>query len=183
MSIPIPSFLSENLHLEMLLPLRWRRLSESETVASFTAQNILALQFIEAAQEHTNTVTEKADTRHGDLHRIEQRLDLILSLVGQLLAQQTNPPAAQTVLLGMAGVCWQENSPPPPAEQLLIELFLHPRTNPLCLKATVAEVLNSNNHMYCVVRFAKVEQTLHELMEKWIFRQHRLAVAQARRSR
>jgi len=181
MSIPLPSFLAENLHLEMPLALRWRQMSEGESVSCFTAQNILALQFIEAMPEHSNTVTEKIDSHHADLHRIEQRLDLLLGLVGQLLVQQTKPPPLRNVILATAGVCWQESAPASVGDVLLLELFLHMRTHPMCLAGTVTEVLHRDNHEFSVVRFAKLDLTLAELLEKWVFRQHRRAVARVRR--
>ncbi|MDY6980976.1 MAG: PilZ domain-containing protein [Pseudomonadota bacterium] len=126
--------------------------------------------------------SESGERDNEALQALEAKLDLLIQLVAQLLGQQQSLPTGQAVRLAASGLEW--HSPVSISSQGWLELFLEPRL-PRALKLAV------ENHAHEVEpgvwricsRFTSLEDEIHTLLEKWVFRRHRREIAQQRQSR
>jgi len=109
------------------------------------------------------------------LQRLDHKLDLLLGLVGQWLTRELTVPAPQPVRLGVRGVLWQAALPPGPGR---VSLYLRP-TLPVALQ--LPALLSALPHGQVLAEFQGLDPQLADALERYIFRQHRRAVAQARR--
>jgi hypothetical protein len=109
------------------------------------------------------------------LQRLDQKLDLLLDLVGRWLSREQPLPAAQPVRLGVRGVLWQADLPAGPG---LVSQYLRAGLPaPLQLPAPLRPLGDGR----VLAEFQHLEQPLVEALERYLFRCHRRAVAQARR--
>lgn len=111
----------------------------------------------------------------AQLQRLDQKLDLLLGLVGQWLARDLAVPAPQPVRLGVRGALWQASLPPGPG---CLTLYLRPALPvALQLPARLQALADGN----LLAEFQGLDPSVMDALERYIFRQHRRAVAQARR--
>jgi len=116
--------------------------------------------------------------------RLEFKLNLLLELVGQLLAQQQLIPAVHPLTLTPATVCWQDNVAPTQNSLLRIELYCsmhYPR--PLILHGRAVELTHQNAGWLVAAEFEALGETVRDGLERFIFIQHRRAVSRIRRSK
>lgn len=111
----------------------------------------------------------------AQLQRLDQKLDLLLGLVGQWLTRELTVPAPQPVRLGVRGAVWQASLPPGPG---CLTLYLRPAL-PLALQLPAR--LQALADGTVLAEFQALDPSVVEALERYIFRQHRRAVAQARR--
>lgn len=109
------------------------------------------------------------------LHRLDQKLDLLLNLVGQWLNRELALPAPQPLRLGLRGVVWQATLPAGPGR---ISVYLHAGL-PTALELP-AQVLPLDDGSV-LAEFRGLDPAVTDGLERYIFRCHRRAVAQARR--
>lgn len=109
------------------------------------------------------------------LQRLDHKLDLLLGLVGQWLTRELTVPAPQPVRLGVRGVLWLAALPPGPG---LVSVYLRPGV-PAALHLPAQ--LHTLADGQVMAEFWGLDPQLVEALERYIFRQHRRAVAQARR--
>ena len=126
--------------------------------------------------------SEAGERDNDALQNLEAKLDLLIQLVAQLLGQQQSLPTGQPVRLAASGIEWRSHSPLP--AQGWLELFLEPRL-PRALKLAVD---NRQHEVEPGVwrtcsRFTFLEDEIHTLLEKWVFRRHRREIAQQRQGR
>ena len=111
------------------------------------------------------------------VQRLDQKLDLALELLGRLVAREQALPAPVPVQLSARAVMWRAE-PPPAAGSGWVALYLLPHLpKPLELPA-VLHVLDDGA---VVAEFQGLEPAVSEALERFVFRCHRRAVAQARR--
>ncbi|RMD79164.1 MAG: hypothetical protein D6809_04270 [Gammaproteobacteria bacterium] len=126
---------------------------------------------------------EHAQPAAQELARVEAKLNLILALVGQLVARDRAVPPARPVRLGADGLSWEAEGPvPAPGERGLVEVYPVPRwPQPLRLPARVVAVepVGEGRHRVCV-HYEAMGETAREALEKLVFRHHRRSVARAR---
>lgn len=109
------------------------------------------------------------------LQRLDFKLDLLLDLVGRWLSREQPLPAAQAVRLGLRGVVWQADLPAGPG---LVSLYLRAGLPaPLQLPAQLRPLGDGQ----VLAEFQLLDQPLVEALQRYLFRCHRRAVAQARR--
>ena len=111
----------------------------------------------------------------AQLQRLDQKLDLLLSLVGEWLARELTLPAPQPVRLGVRGVLWQTALQPGPGR---VSLYLQPAL-PVALQLPAQ--LHTLPDGQALAEFQGLDPQLTDALERHIFRQHRRAVALARR--
>lgn len=109
------------------------------------------------------------------LQRVDQKLDLLLGLVGQWLTRELTVPAPQPVRLGVRGVLWQAALAPGPGS---VSVYLRPGL-PAALQLPAR--LHTLADGQVLAEFHGLDPQLTDALERYIFRQHRRAVAQARR--
>lgn len=109
------------------------------------------------------------------LQRLDQKLDLLLGLVGQWLDRERPMPAAQPARLGVRGVVWQASLPPGPG---LVSVHLRPGL-PVALQLPALLHVLADGQV--LAEFQGLDAPVMDALERHIFRCHRRAVAQARR--
>jgi atypical PilZ domain-containing cyclic di-GMP receptor len=167
---------------EDLLPARWRPLAQ--TVSDLQAQqlaerNLRVLQACDALEEQGRL--EKADDQSphsADLMRLDLKLNLLLDVVGQLLAasqQRAQPVQVRFNAMG-ANFAWAQ--PIPLGAHGILELTLRDIVvQPLQLPA---EVVSGAAAGQVRVRFVSLGETVADHIEKLVFRRHRRKIAGAR---
>ena len=121
----------------------------------------------------------------GALEMIDQKLKLILDLLGHLMRKELDLPAPRRLSLGTREIAWDEaRTPPATGQEVLLELYpynVFPR--PLRLPGRIESVhRDEDGRARVVARFEEPVEVVTELLEKWIFRNHRRQIAQRRQS-
>jgi Atypical PilZ domain, cyclic di-GMP receptor len=178
--------LYEELAFQDVLPVIWRQMTnpaDREMAAGFTERNLQILQAWDAIDEHGSV--EKTDENApyaADIMRLDLKLNLLLDMVGQILAANRPRPTAVPVRFNALGGMWRGTAPLPEAgEQGVAEIFLHDcLVQPLRLPGRVTNVTPDGQ---VKVRFAPVGEAVADLIEKLAFRRHRRQIAGSRQPR
>lgn len=183
MSEQAGSSLGAGLHYEDSLPLRWRRLNLAElSSAHIVEANAEFLRVMEAFEEHGPERSDESPELAHEILRIESKLNLLLDLMGRLLARQLKLPPPVPVSLGADHLAWTAPRAPAVGEMVLVEIYLRPEyPSPITLPAKVVSVAPDNEGKRTTVEIATLDQEVREWWEKTIFRHHRRQIAHARR--
>ncbi|HJS89345.1 MAG TPA: PilZ domain-containing protein [Steroidobacteraceae bacterium] len=175
--------LYEELAFQDVLPVLWRTSAaapDADTAAGLAERNLQVLQAWDAMDEHGPM--EKSDENSpyaADLMRLERKMNLLLDLVGQILAANRPRPAPTSVRFNALGAVWRGTSPLPEAgTQGVLEVYLHDcLAQPLRLPGRVTNVTPDGN---VKARFLPLGETIADLIEKLAFRRHRRQIAGTR---
>ncbi len=179
--------LYEELAFQSVLPVQWRPTpnpNERDLAAAFADRNVRLLQAWDAMEEHGPT--EKTDDNSpaaADLMRLELKLNLLLDLVGQILATNRPRPTAVPARFNALGVVWRSagGALPEAGAQGVAEIYLHDAlAEPLRLPGRVTNV-TPDGHIK--VKFLPLGEAVADLIEKLAFRRHRRQIAGARNPR
>jgi len=141
-------------------------------------QNLLLL---DEAPQDTEEKEEGIAQEH--FRRLEAKLDLLLNMVSEMIsANGGGIPEPRTLNLGARGLCVHTQGGDliglHEGSLLKIRLYLDPQfPRPLDLCGHIT-ALQADNF---TVSYAHLEEALQSLLDKYVFRQHRRAVALARR--
>jgi hypothetical protein len=179
--------LYDELAYEDVLPFAWRPLPHEpspEVMASLAERNLRVLQFCAALEEH-GPVREKVDEtapHAADLLRIELKVNLLLDLVGQILAASQQRPAALPVRFNARGIVWKATAPLPAAgTHGIAEIYLRDTlAEPLRLPGRIEGVIAQD---YVEAHFIPPPEPIADLIEKLAFRRHRRRIAGSRQPR
>jgi hypothetical protein len=177
--------LFEELAYQDVLPVAWRPLPEEidpDLAASYTASNVRVLQACTALQEQGQVEKPDKDSPHAaDFLRIELKINLLLDVVGRILAANQPRPPAVALRFNALGATFQGTAPfPRPGAQGCVEIYLRECVaEPLRLIGRVANVSSAGE---VKVRFLPPGEAASDLLEKLAFRRHRRAVAGSRHS-
>jgi len=175
--------LYEELAYEDVLPVAWRRLPEPydpTLIGSYADRNLRVLQAVSALEEHGPTDKPDENSPHAaDISRLDLKLNLLLDMVGQLLAASHPRPRPVAVRFNALGGVWQATPPYPDlGNQGVLEVYLRECiADPLRLVGRIASVGPDGR---VKVRFVPPGEHIADLLEKLAFRKHRRQVAGAR---
>jgi len=175
--------LYEELAFQDVLPVTWRSIPgaiDADTAAVYNERNMRLLQAREAMDQLGPVENADENSPHAaDLMRLELKVNLLLELVGQILATNRPRPPAVPVRFNSLGAVWRAAAPLPEAgAQGIVEIYLHDcLAEPLKIPGRVASV-TPDGHVKA--RFAPVGETVADLLEKLAFRRHRRLVAGSR---
>ncbi len=177
--------LFEELAYEDILPLRWRAASGQVSEVfrrSCDEGNLKILQAAAAIEEHVQPEKSKADDHsqyHADIVRMDMKINLLLDMVGQLLAAQQPRPDAMSIRFNKLGAVWQHKGTPPTLQAAgLLEIYLRECVaEPLRL---IGQVVSIGQDGRVKIKFDPMGQVVSDLIEKLAFRRHRRQVAGAR---
>ncbi len=179
--------LYEELAFQDLLPLTWRAMAspvDRDLAASFDERNLRLLQAWDAMEEHVPVEKQKAEDAPyaAEITRLDLKVNLLLDLVGQLLAANRLRPAAVPVRFNALGAMWRATGTLPEAgEQGVAEIYLRDcLAEPLRL---VGRVTNVTPDGHIKVKFLPMSEAVSDLIEKLAFRRHRRQIAGARQPR
>ncbi len=182
-SEPLDPF-AEGLSYEASLPFSWRVLDAVPDAAHliyWNEYNEATLRSMSALDEYTNQPPDEHATQGHELARLEFKVNLILDLLGQLLAQQMLLPEAVWLKVGARGVEWASPEVPKQGQALLLQLYLTPSyPRPLELPATVVKHETLTVGARCTAAFAGCSEPVQDWLEKLIFRHHRRSIAHTR---
>ena len=169
------------------LPLRWRA-ADTESLAGEAGQyhenNDEVLRFIAALEDSSGDLGEEHQPILQEITRLETKVNLVLTLMGQLLAVHFPLPPRRSVRLGPFGMDWMADSGPQVGDTGAIELWLSTRCpRPLILAGEVERVERVAQGGRYVLQFTRMAEPLRERLEKIIFRHHRRSIALSRRPR
>jgi Atypical PilZ domain, cyclic di-GMP receptor len=175
--------LYEELAFQDVLPVLWRPaagLLDPDAAGGIAERNLQVLQAWDAMGEHVPV--EKADENSpyaADFMRLERKMNLLLDLVGQILAANRPRPAPSPVRFNALGAVWRSTPPLPEAgAQGILEVYLHDcLAQPLRLPGRVTNVTPDGN---VKARFIPLGESVADLIEKMAFRRHRRQVAGTR---
>lgn len=177
--------LFEELAYEDTLPLRFRAATTpiSDNFRRSSAEsNLKILQAATALEEHSQPEKNKQDDYsqfHADIIRLDTKLNMLIEMVGQLLAAQQPRPESMPVRFNKLGAVWTHKGTPPAVNSTgLLEVFLKECVaEPLRLVGRIASVGQDGRTK---MQFEPMNQTVADLLEKLAFRRHRRQVAGAR---
>ncbi len=177
--------LGESIFLHQRVPLMWQRLDEEEIgglVRQYNTDNekILArlLALGESGLSLSSAETHEADT---ELARIEFKLNLLTDLVICLVSQQLKLPEPKDLRLFSEHLQWLCTDRPDiePGQNYLVSIWFnreYPR--PVRLFCQCEDVSAGQEHFTVKCSYGNCSDTVIELLEKLIFRDHRRAIAQ-----
>lgn len=178
------------LHQELayadVLPVAFRPLAErpdSTHSAVLAERNLRILLACAALEEHGQHDKPAEDTPHAaDILRIDLKINLLLDMVGALLAASQSRPPAVPARFNSHGIVWEASGPSPgPGQMGLVEIHLREcLAQPLALIGVVAED-PVERHVH--VRFDPLQNPVADQFERLVFRRHRRQVAGGRLQR
>ena len=178
--------LFEELAYEDVLPVAWRPRTEALdaiAVASLTDRNVKTLQVCAAIEEHGAVDKQDDKSPHAaDLQRLEVKMNLVLDVLGQILAASVPRPPLSSIRFNALGATWRMRPPyPAPQAEGLLEIFLRDCiAQPLTLIARVSSITPDG---IVKAQFTPPGEATADLIEKLAFRRHRRQVAGVRQPR
>ncbi|MBK8508513.1 MAG: PilZ domain-containing protein [Candidatus Competibacteraceae bacterium] len=168
-------------------PLAWREtpaLPDAIELHELERANLINLHTLFALDIHAGDSGDDpvALANATELKRLDFKVGLLLELVGQLYARQQDIPPQRTLTLAVSGLSWQDETAPPVGGLVRIELYCnlsYPR--PLICHARTVETTQNPGGWRIRSCFQDPSEPLQEALERYIFLQHRRAVAHSRR--
>lgn len=171
------------MHCADELPLDWQA-GPGAPAEVLQERNFGVLRVLTRLAEHAPDPAEDKAAREPDLARVEAKIDLVLELVGSLLALQRPPPSAAALRLSCRGLVWHDAPRLELGASGRALLHLHPAVpQPLELAATVIAADEEALPRRVWLRFDAVPGPLASELERYTFRRHRRAVAGLRQAR
>jgi hypothetical protein len=177
--------LQNELAYEDVLAVGWRPLVRAPDLAAVTSMadsNVRVLQVCAAIEEQGSVEKKDEKSPHSaDLMRLEVKMNLLLDLMGQLLAAAKPRPPATTIRFNALGAVWKTTAPRRVGEQGLLDIYLRDSLpQPLTL---IANVTHTAADGQVKVAFSPPGEATADLIEKLAFRRHRRQVAGVRQPR
>lgn len=171
-----------------ILPFEWGSTHDlnEEGIARLNFENDECLRHLLLLDDYLQEGGDEDEVYPG-LARIELKVNLLLDLMGQLLARQTLFPPKKSVRIAGTGIEWIDqsiNDDFPILNQLgVIKIYLN-SSYPRCLKlpCKIASYSVESEGNKLVGTFEHINQGVRSQLEKWIFRRHRRVIAQERRN-
>ena len=185
---PPPDLAANSLVFAGRLPLTWRELPalpDDFELREMDRANLQNLNTLCALDIHAGDFGDDPATlaNASELKRLDFKVSLLLELVGQLFARQQNIPPERLLTLTVNSLTWPANAEsPPPGALLRLELYCnlsYPR--PLLIPAQVAQTPPDPAGRFLQAHFYAPSLSLQEALERYIFLQHRRAIASSRR--
>lgn len=173
----------EKIAYEDLLPVRWRPEPAAPSdvqSASLAERNLRVLQACDALEEHGQLEKNLDDDspHSADLMRLDFKLNLLLEIAGQLLAQTQTRTQATQIRFNAMGAMWKTGETLPGNSHGILEITLRDVVmQPLYLPA---QIVPDAEPGFARARFLALGETVADHIEKLVFRRHRRKIAGAR---
>ncbi|HTQ36799.1 MAG TPA: PilZ domain-containing protein [Steroidobacteraceae bacterium] len=177
--------LNNELAYEDLLPMAFKPLArplDAAAAGALADRNMRLLQVCAAIEEHGAVERkDEASPHSADLLRLEVKVNLLLDLMGQVLAAQVPRPAPAMLRFNAQGAQWKTLDPPRVGAQGMLEVWLRDcLPQPLGLIANIASVAADG---MVKATLTPPGEAVADLIEKLAFRRHRRHVAGVRQPR
>jgi hypothetical protein len=175
-----------NLAFTGYLPLAWQELSalpEPDQLQHQEKINLHILHILFALDIHAGDYGDDLTTftSASELKRLDFKVSLLLEMIGHLFAHQQAIPPERALTLTVNELSWRANAAPTADATLRIELYCnlsYPR--PLILYAHTDQIISIENDYQTKVTLHQPGESLQEALERYIFLQHRRAIANQR---
>jgi hypothetical protein len=178
----------DNISFADQLPIEWVRVPELPSAGEMQRvycanEEILQNLLLRDDAVSLDTDEGEEESAHEHFKRLETRLDLLLSLMTEMMSRNGSLPPQRTVTISGRGLCvhFQDDVSVDVSKGALlkIDLYLDPQfPRPVTLYAQVVDV----QARAFTVGYCPFEARMQDLLDKYVFRQHRRAIALARRS-
>lgn len=177
--------LGEHPVLRGQFPLRWEtqatQLTELEQHAVNTA-NEATLRSYYLLDERLHDNREDREEAAPEIARLEQRLNLIVDLLGQVLQNNLDLPPPTACVLSRAGAEWISTAAPTLDAAVKLWIYLQPHyPKPLVLYGVVSALDACALGQQITVRWPLLADPVADGLERLIFRAHRRSVAESKR--
>lgn len=161
------------------LPLAWHVLAQDDASQVHEHENIGTLFALAALEEHRDLPGEDGPL-HEEIHRLHQKMDLLINMMCGLVRAQTPQPPAVALQLSAQRLIWKpQGAAPTVGSRILLEIYLHRGlAQPLRLAACVAAV--SDDAVEAV--FEPLGENSLAALERHVFLHHRRSIAGARQA-
>lgn len=166
------------------IPTRWtpHPLSDiaSERLAEHAEATLRNLALVE------ESFSDDPDGRGPDapMHRVEAKLQLLLEMVGTLLARQSDLPPTRTIRWSRLGLSLEVDEPVDSGSTGIVELQLLPwLPQLLSLPCRVLTCVAEGERFRAWLAFDPLSPALEAALERHLFRRHRRAISASRRQR
>lgn len=176
----------DKLAYEDLLPVRWcpttETVSEVAAAQHLVERNLRVLQGCDALEEHGQIEKSDDESPHSaDLMRLDFKLNLLLDLAGQLLAQSQPRVRPVHIRFNAMGATFESDEVIAPGSHGILEITLREIiVQPLRLPSEVVAGASAGETR---VRFLWLGETVADHIEKLVFRRHRRKIAGSRQHR
>jgi hypothetical protein len=174
----------DKLAYEDLLSVLWRPQSApvpDVQAQHFAERNLRVLQACDALEEHGRLEKSDEESPHSaDIMRLDLKLNLLLDVVGQLLAASQQRPEPRQIRFNAMGAHFEWPQPLAAGSHGILEITLRDIiVQPLHLPAEVVNGVGTGPGEVRV-RFLSLGETVADHIEKLVFRRHRRKIAGAR---
>lgn len=172
--------LGSGIAYEGFLPLRWRSRDAAPNEAErarVAEDNEKCLRVVSVLNEYPMDLSEEQG-------HLEFKLNLVLELVGDLIARQLELPAPARLRMGAEELIWVErDGSPTPGSHLAVDVYLHAHyPRPFVLTGTLTKLESgAEQGPRCHLRYDPQPEAVQDLLEKFIFLHHRRSIAHTRR--
>lgn len=176
---------TEGLGYDDELAVAWeaQNVSTEEALQRMNADASRLMKAMAAMEEHSRDTSDEVSQISQELHRLEGKLDLVLSIVAQISSEQLSLPEPCPVTVRATGLNWTQL---PKGLQLtdgdcgVAVVYFYPGLPlPVRLPAKVVMLKDESTSMVFTDLVAEVRNAL----ERHVFRHHRRVVARVARAR
>jgi hypothetical protein len=175
--------LGAGLFYEDILPLDWHPIAETDAAQVHVDEaNAEFLRVMAALEGHTPEPSDNHPELAAEISRVEFKVNLLLDMVGKILAQHLALPQPVSMKLNAQGVEWFSTNAPQVGQRLHVELYLRPDyPRPLVITGRVVSVEQVDGGTHTTVSFEDIDGPVLDWLEKTVFRHHRRRIAHYRR--
>jgi hypothetical protein len=172
----------EGVSLYERLSLQWTpaELGDAAELDHANHEAARALQALAVFEEMPRESAVDATHANQDILHLQTKVDVLLSLVGRLLATQTGAPAPHSIVLRAAGCEWSGPAAAnlKPGDSGYISIYAHP-TLPLALRlpARIVSTAERAGARWVITRFEHLVPAVSSGLAKLVFRRHRRQIA------
>jgi hypothetical protein len=178
---------STGLVYEDQLPLHWQVVAvRPDTVHGLPLHenNADVLRSLSILEEHPQEIAEDHPAVAHELRRLDFKLNLLLDMVGLLVARDLALPERVPLRLTAHGLEWSTRQPPALGSLVQLDIYLSTKLpRPLVLHGRIQRLASAaGGWSQVVAEFEDLSELEADWLEKIIFVHHRRQVAHARRA-
>lgn len=173
-------FSQEGVSYFTIIPLNWRPEAElsADDIAVWMYDDVTLLRALA-------TIEAIPPERDGDmgsgvgkvLERLEFKIDLTLSLVAKLLAENAVQPSTCPVFVSAEGMEWICKEAATEGDNIVISAFISPKLpQPLVLPAKIKSVQQEPDGTRIYATFTHLSEEAQDWLSRTVFRYHRRAI-------
>jgi len=177
----ISNYLGDGLVYVDDVPVRWSMLdaTPSDTrLAILNDENERLLRYVSSLDEYLHE-SKDGDPLAHDVARLEFKVNILMEMVSQVLAQKLDLPAASRLEMNANGLVCHMPEAPVCGRQFQLSVYLNRQyLKPLEVCASVVGIESSGEGTVKVaLQFQGLSEIVQDHLERLIFRQHRRMVA------